>query len=213
MSKILTIITKEPRVRATFNQPLRCINGIQLIDYNFPEEHTEFKTLQTMSRGGTVLANFPPGNYSYVDLVTSLNHGVPGLNIHGLLNEIHVYNSNDKLTFTSELEKRLNVLDRKPVGTIYSISWTIPKYHLFINLDTNSDNLGLIATFKENFIAKPTSLLAAIPSMTNTFPFLQISEKHTSANYLDLTLLLDNGEEVNFDGKQFRISLRVTYST
>lgn len=213
MSKILTIITKEPRVRVIFNQPLSRINGIQLIDYNFPEEHVEFKTLQTMSRGGTVLVDFQPGNYSYVGLVTSLNHGISGINIHGLFGEVHVYNSSDKLTFTSELAKILNVVDRKPTGTIYSISWTKPKYHLFVNLDTNSDNLGLIATFNEGFIAKPTSLLAAIPCMINTFPFLQISEKYTPTNYLDLTLLLDNGEKVNFDGKQFRISLKVTYST
>ena len=217
MSTILTIITKEPKVRVIFNQPLRRISGIQLLDYNFPEEHVEFKKLQTLSRGGTVLANFPPGNYSFVDLVTSLNHGISGIKIHGLMNEVHVYNSSSDLTFSSELKKILNVVDRKPVGTNYSISWTLPKYHLFVNFDTNSGNLGLIAKHDDNdaldkYRAKPTSLLAAIPSMSNTWPFLEISEKYT-VNYLDLSLLLDNGEEVNFDGKQFRISLKVTFST
>ena len=141
-STILTVITKEPKVRVSLPKPLSRISGIQLVDYNFPEEHVKFKTAQTMSRSGTVLITFPPGNYSFVDLVTFLNHGISGINIHGLMSEIHLYNSSASLTFTDELKKVLNVVDRKPAGTNYSLSWKRLNYHLFVN----NFSLGLLAT-------------------------------------------------------------------
>ena len=206
-STILTVITKEPKVRVIFNQPLSRISGIQLVDYNFPEEHVKFKTQQTMSRAGTVLITFPPGNYSFVDLVTLLNHGISGINIHGLMSEIHLYNSSANLTFTDELKKVLNVVDRRPVGTNYSISWTRPNYHLLVD----GIILGLSASHVNNYVARPTGLLAVIPSATGIFPLVHLSSKHETKNYLDLSLITSDGNEPNFDGKPFRISLRVLH--
>ena len=206
---MLTIITKESKVRVSLSKPLSRISGIQLVDYNLPEEHVKFKTAQTMSRGGTVLITFSPGNYSFVDLITSLNHGITGINIHGLMSEIHLYNSSASLTFTDELKKGLNVVDRKPVGTNYSLSRKRSNYHLYVN----NFSLGLLATFGNDYVAKPTSLLASIPSSSGLFPLVHLSTFGESVvNYLDLELVASEGAEVNFDGKQFRISLRILFN-
>ena len=222
-STILTVITKEPKVRVAFSQPLRRISGMQLIDYNFPEEHVKFKTPQTMSRSGTVLVTFPPGNYSFVDLITTLNHGIPGISIHGFMSEIHFQNSSGSLSFTDELEKVLNIVNRKPVGVFYSLSWTRLNYQLYVN----NINLGLLASHRgttggggghvDNFIAKPTSLLASIPSSTGLFPLMHLSTGgggggNDVVNYLDLELVANEGAEVNFGGKPFGISLRILFN-
>ena len=211
MSDIITIITKEPRVRVTFNQPLRHVSGIQLVDYDFSEDHIEFKTTQGVSRRGIIIASLQPGHYSFANIITYLNHGVPGITIHGLLNQVHIHNSGGGfLSFSPELEKILNVGINKPLGQSYALSWITPNYHLFANFGENNDNLGLIATFDEDFTARPTNLLAAIPSMSNTWPLLRIRDE-SPINNVDLKLLRVDGTEVSFGGKQFRISLRVVY--
>ena len=208
-STILTVITKEPKVRVAFTQPLKRISGIQLLDYNFPEEHVKFKTTQTMSRSGTVIATLPPGNYSFVDLITLLNHGVSGINVHGLMNEVHFQNSSGSLSFTDELKRVLNVVNRKPVGVSYSLSWTRLNYQLYVN----NINLGLLSSHVDNFVARPTRLLASIPSSTGLFPLVHLRNiSNDVVNYLDLELVASEGAEVNFDGKQFRISLRILFN-
>ena len=207
-SIILTVITKEPKVRVAFSQPLSRISGIQLLDYNFPEEHVKFKTVQTMSRSGTVIATLPPGNYSFVDLITLLNHGVPGISVHGLMNEVHFQNPRGSLSFTDELKKVLNVVNRKPIGASYSLSWTRLNYKLFVN----NINLGLLASHVDNFIARPTRLLASIPSSSGLFPLVHSkSTGNNVVNNLDLELVASDGAEVNFDEKPFRISLRILF--
>ena len=208
---ILTIITKIPKVRVVFSQPLKYISGIQLLDYNFPEEHIKFKTAQTMKRAGTTLVTFPPGNYSFANLVTNLNHGVSGISVHGLMNEIHVYNSNSSggLSFTDELKKVLNVVNRKPIGANYSLSWTRQNYQLHVN----NFGLGLLASHVDNFIARPNSLLASIPSSSGLFPLVHLRTSGGGVvNYLDLELVASEGAEVNFNGKPFRISLRILFN-
>ena len=211
-SIILTVITKEPKVRVAFSQPLSRISGIQLVDYNFPEEHVRFKTEQRMKRGSTTLVIFPPGNYSFVDLISNINHGVSGVEIHGLMSEVHLYNSSSGgggLLFTDELKKGLNVVNRKPIGANYSLSWTRLNYQLYVN----NINLGLLASHVDNFIAKPTRLLASIPSSSGLFPLVHLkSIRNDEVNYLDLELVASEGAEVNFNGKQFRISLRILFN-
>ena len=209
MSTILTINTKEPKVRVTFSKPFSSISGIQLVDYNFPEEHIGFKTAQTMKRGSTTLITFPPGNYSFADLITNLNHGVVGVEFHGLMGEIHLYNSvsgSGGLLFTDELKKVLNIVNRKPIGANYSLSWTRLNYQLHVN----NINLGLLSCHDNNFNARPTSILASIPSSSGLFPLVSLDTCGVGVvNYLDLELLASDGAEVNFDGKQFRFSLRI----
>ena len=66
--------------------------------------------------------------------------------------------------------------------------------------------------FGDNYVAKPTSLLASIPSSMGLFPLVHSNTGVGVVNYLDLELVASEGAEVNFDGKPFRISLRILFN-
>ena len=84
MSTILTIITKYPETRVIFNQPLRSISEIQLVDYDLPDSFVEFETEQTITNSddGSILLALRPGKYSFNTLYTILDHTVSGVSMH-----------------------------------------------------------------------------------------------------------------------------------
>ena len=75
MSTILTISMKNPEMRVTFNQPLRSISEIQLVDYDFPDTYESFETTQTIKIIGesSSLVSIFVSNYSLRMLITAIN--------------------------------------------------------------------------------------------------------------------------------------------
>ena len=206
---LITVLTDKLDINIKFNQSLRGVTGIQLVDYNFPRRLIVFKTAQRVDRNGTNLVTFPPGSYSFAEIVSSINHGVSGISLHGLLNQVHVQNSSgDRLTFTDEIKKVLNVLVYRPTGTSYSLTWEPSSYYLFSNCGENNSAFGYVV---RDGRPESTNLLAAIPSMSNTWPVASINDSYP-IDSIHLSLRMGNGEIPSFGGKQISISLRILFN-
>ena len=84
MSTILTINTKDPETRVIFDQPLRSISEMQIVDYEFPETYEVFKTLQTIknSDGSKTLLTISPGGYSFKMLQNLFAFSDSGVDFH-----------------------------------------------------------------------------------------------------------------------------------
>ena len=179
------------------------ISGIQMIDYSFPTFHNVFKTEQTLKRNTSTLATFPKDvPFTFLDIVSIINHGISGINIHHLRNNIHIYNSVSQslLVFSDELKKALNVCYLKPLGVNYCISETQNNYHVSLK----GFNLGLVS---KNGKTKPSDLLAALPSTTIHLPLFTFEPK--LVNYLDLEITTNKGDDVSFHNNPYRISLKI----
>ena len=200
---ILTIISKEPKTRINFTKPM-IVCGVQLIDYSFHTFHNVFKTEQTIKRNTTLLATFPKGvPLTFFDIVSTLNHGISRLSIqHYLGNNIHLRNSVDKsiIIFSDELNKALNVCRLLPLGENYCISETQNNYHVSLK----GFDLGLVS---KNGKTEPSDLLAALPSTFPHLPLLTFEPK--LVNYIDLEITTHDGQDVNFHGTPYRISLKI----
>ena len=206
---LITVLTKKLDTCIKLNQSLHNVSGIQLVDYDFPSDRITFKTAQTVKRQGTNLITFPPGSYSFADIVTNLNHGVSGVSLHGLLNQIHIRNSGGgMLSFSDEIKEILHVTTNKPLGQSYALSWSLNSYHLFANLGENNSAFGFIVRDDK---VTTTNLLAAIPSMSNTWPLMDIRNSYP-IDSICLSLRRDNGEIPSFDGKQIRISFKISFN-
>ena len=83
MSTILTINSKDPETRVIFNQPLRSISEIQIVDYEFPETYEVFEMAQTIksSDGNKTLLTISPGGYSFKMMLTTLVFNDKGIEI------------------------------------------------------------------------------------------------------------------------------------
>ena len=199
---ILTIIAKEPKTRIQLSKPM-WIRGIQLIDYSFNTFHNVFSKDQTFERNGTVLATFLKGvPFTFLDIIGVINHGIVGISIHTLGNQIHIRNtiSSSMLTFSDELRKALNVCRLLPLGANFCVSETQDDYHIRLK----GMNLGLVTKEGKTI---PSDLLVALPSKSTFFPLHTIEMK--LYDYLDLEITTHYGKDVNFHDKPYRIVLLV----
>ena len=211
MSTLLTIITKDPETRVIFNQPLRSISEMQVVDYEFPETYEVFETIQTIksSDGSKTLLTISPGGYSFKMLLTTFILNDKGVEIQPTSKGYHLISKNEAVTISSELRKKLDVPSYLPAGKFYPISWPSYKYHVYCNFGASNSMLGQITTSSTGGDLKlaPTNLLAIIPSKSLFCQSIPIQVENYPINYLTLSLLLENGNKPNF-----RLSA-TTYST
>ena len=202
---ILTIESKEPRTRIQLSKPM-WIRGIQFIDHDFHTFHNVFSKDQTLKRNTSTLTTFKGGEpYTFLDIIGTLNHGIVGINIHTLGNQIHIRNtvSNSMLIFSDELRKALNVCRLLPLGENFCVSESQNNYHVRLK----GMDLGLIT---RNGKTIPSDLLVALPSKSSLFPLHTFEMK--LYNYLDLEITTHEGKDVNFHDKPYRIVLLVKES-
>ena len=211
MSTILTINTKDPETRVTFDQPLRSISEIQLVDYDFPEEYVEFKTEQTITNSddGNILLALKPGKYSFNTLYTILDHTVSGLSLHKSYKGYHLMSRNS-IGISEELSKKLRIVDYTSIGRIFTISCPYHQYYVYCDIDTSKSVLGQITTASSGDL-KPTNLLAIIPSKSEKYPSIPIQVENHPINYLTISVLDENGNKPNFNDKPFRINLKIIH--
>ena len=172
-----------------------------MIDYSFPTFHNVFKTEQTLKRNGTTLATFYKGvPLTFLDIIGSINHGIVGLNIHHLRNNIHINNSiSGSLVFSDELKKALNVCQLAPIGTNYCVSETQNDYHVLLK----GFDLGIVSKMGKT---QPSELLAILPSKMH-LPSFTFEPK--LVNYIDLEITTHEGNSVNFHDKPFHFVLDI----
>ena len=211
MSTILTIITKEPKVRVVFDQPLSSISEIQLVDYDFPEGYVEFKTRQTITKpdDGSELLALKPGNYSFNTLYTILDHTVPGLSMHNSYTGYHLMSKNSSIGISEELSLKLSIIDYTSIGRISTLSWPHNQYFVYCDISTTTSVLGQITT--KGLKLAPTNLLAVVPSKSGKYPTIPIKVENHPINYLTLSVLDENGNKPNFNDKPFRINLKIVH--
>ena len=212
MSTLLTINTNKSETRVIFDQPLRSISEIQLVDYDFPESFEEFKTEQTIKKsdGSNTLLTIKPGNYSFKMMQTVFAHSVSGVDFHISVKGYHLISRNEDVVFSKELSKKLDVISYLPLGKIFSISWPSHKYYVYCNIETSNSVLGQITTIASGNL-KPTNLLAIVPSKFLSCQPIPIQVENQPINYLTLFVLDENGNEPNFNDEPFRINLRVVH--
>ena len=214
MSMILTIITKNPEIRVTFDQPLRSISEIQLVDYDFPDAYESFKASQTIKKPGesSSLFSTSAGNYSLKMLVTAINLNNSGVEIRPSSDGYHLITTNDDVTLSVELSEKLGLPKSLSARKIYPVSWPSHKYHVYCDIGASSSMLGSSTTAATGYLKlAPTNLLAIIPSKSLSYPSILIRTENMPINYFTLSLLDENGNKPNFSGVPFRISLRVAY--
>ena len=211
MSTILTILTKDLETRVTFDQPLRSISEIQLVDYDFPDPFVEFKTEQTITNSddGNILLALKPGKYPFNTLYTILDHTVSGVSMHKSYKGYHLMSKNS-IGISEELSKKLSIVDYSTIGRIFATSWPYHKYYVYCNIGTSNSVLGQITTVANKKLA-PTNLLAVVPSKSEKYPSIPIQVENHPINYLTLSVLDENGNKPNFNDMPFRINLRVVH--
>ena len=211
MSTILTIITKDPKTRVIFDQPLRSISEIQLVDYDFPDPFVEFEKKQTITRheDGNELLSLRPGKYTFNTLYTILDHVVSGVSMHKSYKGYHLM-SHKGISISEELSKKLSIVDYSTIGKIFAISWPYHQYYVYCNIGTSNSALGHITTVANGKL-KPTNLLAVVPSKSEKYPSIPIKDENHPINYLTLSVLDENGNKPNFNDIPFRINLKVVY--
>ena len=212
MSTILTINTNKSETRVIFDQPLRSISEIQLVDYDFPEEHVEFKKEQTITNydDGNELLALRPGNYSFNTLYTILDHTVSGISMHKSYTGYHLMSKNNGIGISEELSKKLSIVDYTSIGRISTLSWPKHQYYVYCNIGTSNSVLGQVTTTSSGNL-KPTNLLAIIPSKSEKYPSMPIQVENHPINYLTLSVLDENGNKLNFNDKPFRINLKIVH--
>ena len=214
MSTILTINTKDPKTRVIFSQPLCSISEIQLVDYDFPETYEVFETDQTIksSDESKTLLIISAGGYSYKTLLDVFTISNLGIVIHPTNKGYCIISKDINAIVTRELSKRLVIPRYLFAGKYYPISCPLYKYHVYCDIGTSSSVLGQITTATTKGLKLvPTNLLAIIPSKYGIFPSLPIQTVNHPINYLTLSVLDENGNEPNFSGVPFRISLKILY--
>ena len=214
MSTIFTINSKEPSVRVTFNQPLRSISEMQVVDYDFPETFVTFETDQTInsSDGSKTLLTISAGGYSFKTLRTVFIISNLGVVIHPMGKGYCIISKDKNIVVSNELSKKLDIPRYLFASKPYPISWLSYKYHIHCNIDASSSVLGQITmATTEGLKLTPTNLLAIIPSKSGIYPSIPIQTEKYPINYLTLSVLDENGNKPNFGGVPFRISLRVVY--
>ena len=213
MSTILTIITKDPKTRVIFDQPLRSISEIQLVDYDFPESFVEFKTEQTITNSddGNILLALKQGKYSFNTLYTILDHAVSGVSMHKSYKGYHLMSKNN-IGISEELSMKLSIVSYSSIGRIFTTSWPYHQYYVYCDIDTSKSVLGQVTTLASGDLKlAPTNLLAIIPSKSEKYPLIPIQVENHPINYLTLSVLDENGNKPNFNDMPFRINLRVVY--
>ena len=213
-STILTVITKEPKTRVEFSQPLRSISGIQLVDYDFPETYEKFEANQTIKTpdGSKTLLTVSAGGYSSTSMRTVFTLSNLGITIHPS-NEGYCISSKDYNAVVSrELAKTLGISGYLFKDKPYPVSWPHSKYHIHCNVGTTTSVLGQITTGGGTDVLKlaPTNLIAVVPSKSGIYPSIPVGESGP-INYITLLVLDENGNEPKFGGVPFRINLRITY--
>ena len=210
-SSILTIITKDPKTRVIFSQPLQSISEIQLVDYDFPETYEKFEADQTIKSSDMTktLLTVSAGGYSSTSMRTIFTISNLGITIHPS-NEGYCIVSNDYNAVVSrELAKTLGISSYLFSGKPYPVSWPRYEYHIYCDIGTTNSVLGQITT-KGNKLA-PTNLLAIIPSKSGDYPSIPVQVASGPINYLTLSVLDIDGNEPRFGGVPFRMNLRITY--
>ena len=215
MSTILTINMKDPETRVIFDQPLRSISEVQLVDYDFPDIYATFGKVQTIKKfdGSSTLLSLSKGNYSLKMLIAAINYNDSGVEIQPSLEGYHLITKNENITFSKELSEKLSLPTKSlPAKKVFPISWPSHKYHVYCNIDASSSMLGQITTTTSEVLKlAPTNLLAIVPSKSGRYPSIPIQAKNHPINYLTLSILDENGNKPNFNDVPFRISLRVVY--
>ena len=212
MSKILTIITKHPKTRVTFDQPLRSISEIQLVDYDFPETYEVFKTDQTIksSDGSKTLFTISAGGYSFKTMRTVITISNLGVVIHPTNDGYCVVSKDYNAVVSRELSKRIGISSYLFAGKFYPISWPRYKYHVHCDIGASSSVLGHITSVDNNKLVT-TNLLAIVPSKSGDYPSIPIQAGGCPINYLTLSVVDENGNKPKFSGVPFRINLRVLH--
>ena len=212
MSTLLTINTNKSETRVIFDQPLRSISEIQLVDYDFPDPFVEFKTKQTItsSDDGSELLALKPGNYSFNTLYTILDHTVPGLSIHKSYTGYHLMSKNSSIGISEELSRKLSIIDYTSIGRVSTLSWPHHQYFVYCDIGTSKSVLGQITSASSGDL-KPTNLLAVVPSKSEKYPSIPIQVENHPINYLNLSVLDENGNKPNFNDKPFRINLKIVH--
>ena len=149
MSTILTIIMKNPETRVNFNQPLRSISEIQLVDYDFPDSYESFETNQTINKFGesSSLFSFSKGNYSLKILITAINYNNSGVEIRPSSKGYHLITKNDDVTFSIELSEKVGLPTKSlSAKKSYPISWPSHKYNVYCDIGVSSSMLGQSTT-------------------------------------------------------------------
>ena len=211
MSTILTINSKDPETRVIFDQPLRSISEIQLVDYDFPDPFVEFKTEQTITRSddGNILLALKPGKYPFNTLYTILDHAVSGVSMHKSYKGYNLMSKNS-IGISEELSRKLSIVDYSTIGRIFALSWPYHQYYVYCNISTSNSSLGQITTTASGDL-KPTNLLAVTPSKSGKYPSIPIQVENYPINYLTLSVLDENGNKPNFNDKPFRINLKIIH--
>ena len=206
---------KNPEMRVIFNQPLRSISEIQLVDYDFPNAYESFETNQTINKFGesSSLFSFSKGNYSLKILITAINFNNSGVEIRPSSEGYHLITKNEDITFSTELSEKLGLPTKSlSAKKFYPISWPSHKYHVYCDIGASSSMLGQSTTTATGHLKlAPTNLLAIVPSKSLFYPSIPIQTENLPINYFTLSLLDENGNKPNFNGMPFGISLRVAY--
>ena len=179
MSTILTIITKDLQTRVTFDQPLRSISEIQLVDYDFPDPFVEFKTEQTITStdDGNILLALRPGKYPFNTLYTILDHTVSGVSMHKSYKGYHLMSKNS-IGISEEFSRKLSIVSYSSIERIFTISWPYHQYYVYCDIGTSKSVLGQITT------AAGDGLRGSLPKI-----LLLISDQKID---FALTLLIDD---------------------
>ena len=211
MSTILTINTKEPKTRVSFNQPLCSISEIQLVDYDFPETYEKFEADQTIKSAdmSKTLLTVSSGGYSSTSMRTVFTISNLGITIHPSNEGYCIVSKDYNAVVSRELAKVLSISGYLFKGKPYPVSWPRSKYHIYCDIGTSSSVLAQIST-RENKLVH-TNLLAVVPSKSGIYPSCQILSVNQPINYITLLVLDENGNNPRFGGASFRINLRVTY--
>ena len=213
-STILSINTNKHKTRVEFSQPLQSISEIQLVDYDFPEIYEVFETdqfIRTPDDSKTLLTISASG-YVYKTMRTMIIMSNLGINIHPTNDGYCISSKDDNVVVSKELAKVLDIPRYLFAGKYYPITWPSYKYHVYCNIGTSNSVLGQITTTTDKGLKLvPTNLLAVVPSKSGFYPSCQISSASSPINYITLTVLHGNGEEIKFAREPFRINLRVVY--
>ena len=214
MSTILTINTNKPKTRVEFSQPLQSISEVQLVDYDFPETYEVFEKDQTMKTldGSKTMFSVSAGGYSFKFMRMMIVMSNLGVDIFPSNEGSCISSKEHDAVVSRELAKVLDIPSYLFAGKYYPITWPSYKYHVYCDIGTSNSVLGQITTTTDKGLKLvPTNLLAVVPSKSGFYPPCQISSASSPINYITLTVLHGNGEELKFASEPFRINLRVVY--
>ena len=111
---------------------------------------------------------------------------------------------------SEELSKKLGIIDYTSIGRVSTLSWPHHQYYVYCDIETSNSVLGQVTTTSSGNL-KPTNLLAIIPSKSEKYPSIPIQVENHPINYLTISVLDENGNKPNFNGKPFRINLKIVH--